>query len=175
MQEKALQLDLTDPKDRDTFLQYKKKYFNNFALASPEIIQNSFKMREDAKALYQGKPQKYNTFIINTEYDSPSALAEGAPTYTFKDPHLRKLMQEDALRFNKQQKENKLYNVVGDVGTIFGNYSVNKMHDDGSGRYVDKWDFAMDKLLPTKKSVYIGDTIYANPKISGKPSIIVKN
>ena len=35
------------------------------------------------------------------------------------------------------------------------------MHDDGSGRYLEKWDF-MGVDIPGSKGIYIGDTIPTN-------------
>jgi hypothetical protein len=47
---------------------------------------------------------------------------------------------------------------VGDATTTFNNYTINTMNNDGSGRWVDKWDFPID----LGKTIIIGDTIPAS-------------
>jgi hypothetical protein len=125
--------------------------------------------RLDANSLWANKPQRWNTWMENPDYQSPTAKAAGAKTYTYRDPKLRKRQQQLALVYSRQQRNNGLYPVKNDVVNTFNNYSINRMHDDGSGRYLEKWDF-MGVDIPGGKGIYIGDTIPAN--VGGRNTFI---
>lgn len=81
------------------------------------------------------------------------------PTYTYADPELRKQMQHEAATYGKRHGVG-LHAVQGDPTTTFNRYSINTMHDDGSGRFLDEWNFA-GADLPGSNAVIIGDTIPA--------------
>lgn len=152
-----VELDLTNPQQRKRGEELKRQYFTNFRNSSIDHIQQSARSRYDANSLYAGIPQKFNTWMVNPDYESPSAKAAGVPTYTYRDPKLRK-MQQDVARRHGMSRGVGAHVVQGDATTTFNNYTVNRMNKDGSGRYVDKWDF----LGPNVGNlVFIGDTIPA--------------
>ena len=155
-----VELDLKDPAQRKRALELRKQ-FSNFSSNDLNYIQQGMRARLDANSLWANQPQRWNTWIENPDYQSATARAAGAKTYTYKDPVLRKRQQQLALQYSKQQSANGVYSVKNDVLNTFNNYSINRMHDDGSGRYLEKWDF-MGVDIPGGKGVYIGDTIPAN-------------
>jgi len=105
----------------------------------------------------------------NPDYQSETAKAAGAKTYTYRDPELRRRQQQLALQYSRQQSANGVYPVKNDVLNTFNNYTINRMHNDGSGRYLEKWDF-LGVDAPGGKGVYIGDTIPAN--VGGRGTFI---
>ena len=155
-----VELDLNDPKQRARAAELRKN-FTNFGSNDLDYIQQGMRARLDANSLWANKPQKWNTWMENPDYQSPTAKAAGAKTYTYRDPELRKRQQQLALQYSRQQTSNGLYSVKNDVLNTFNNYSINRMHDDGSGRYLEKWDF-MGVDIPGSKGIYIGDTIPTN-------------
>ena len=165
-----VELDLNDPKQRARAAELRKN-FANFGSNDLDYIQQGMRARLDANSLWANKPQRWDTWMENPDYQSPTAKAAGAKTYTYRDPKLRKRQQQLALAYSKQQKSNGVYPVKNDVLNTFNNYSINRMHDDGSGRYLEKWDF-MGVDIPGSKGVYIGDTIPTN--VGGRNTFVTK-
>lgn len=149
-------LDLNDPQQRKRALELSKQ-FTNFHNSNLEQMQLSMRHRLDANNLYLGRKQQFGSWIVNPDYESPSAKAIGVPTYTYADPKLRRQQQAIARQHGINNGEG-LHSVQGDVTSVFNNYSVNRMHPDGSGRYVEKWDFIGPDL---GTPIIIGDTIPA--------------
>ncbi len=147
-------LNLKNPEERKRATELSKQ-FTNFSNSNLEQMQQSMRHRLDANNLYLGREQQFGSWIINPDYESPSATAKGIPTYTYSDPRLRKQQQNLARRHGMDQGEG-LHSVQGDITSVFNNYSVNRMHPDGSGRYVEKWDFIGPNL---GRPIIIGDTI----------------
>ena len=164
-------LDLNDAKQKQRAIELKNKYFNNFNSRDLNYIQQGMRARLDANSLWANQPQRWNTWIENPDYQSPTALSAGAKTYTYRDPELRKKQQQLALQYSRSQSENGIYPVKNDILNTFNNYTINRMNDDGSGRYLEKWDF-MGVDIPGSKGIYIGDTIPAN--VGGKGTFIQK-
>ncbi len=131
-------------------------------------LQNSARARYDLNALYQGKPQIFYTFMINPDYKSVSA--GDSPTYIYRNPILRKQLQSEARSYGKKHGIG-IHNVVGDPLTTFNNYTINTMHEDGSGRVIDIWDFSGDMFNPFKRKVVIGDTIPPTAPLKNNISI----
>ena len=163
-------LDLNDPVQRKR-AQELRKNFTNFDSNDLNYIQQSMRARLDANSLWANQSQRWNTWIENPDYQSPTAKAVGAKTYTYRDPELRKKQQQLALQYSRSQSKNGIYPVKNDILNTFNNYTINRMNDDGSGRYLEKWDF-MGVDIPGSKGIYIGDTIPAN--IGGKGTFIQK-
>ena len=59
---------------------------------------------------------------------------------------------------SQQQNEEELKCSCPHATTTFNNYTINTMNNDGSGRWVDKWDFPID----LGRTIIIGDTIPAS-------------
>lgn len=165
-----VRLDLKDPKQRARAVELSKN-FTNFGSNDLDYMQQSMRARLDANSLWANQSQRWNTWMENPDYQSPTAKAAGAKTYTYRDPELRKRQQQLALQYSRQQTSNGLYPVKNDVLNTFNNYSINRMHNDGSGRYLEKWDF-MGVDIPGSNGIYIGDTIPAN--VGGRNTFVTK-
>lgn len=126
-------------------------------------LQNSARARYDLNSMYVGKPQIFNTWMVNPDYQSPTAADLGVPTYTYRNPQLRKQAQNMAYTWGKDHGKG-MWHVVGDPLWTYNVYTVNTMHDDRSGRYVDKWDFMGDERYPWKHDIIVGDTIPATAR-----------
>lgn len=82
--------------------------------------------------------------MVNPDYENPNAKAAGVPTYTYRDPELRRKQLNIAIQHGRRRGpgfHNK--NLTGDATTTFNHYTVVR-RKDGSGRYEDKWDFPID-------------------------------
>ena len=159
--DKIIDLDLNDPKQLKEAESY-RQYFDNFKYSSIQDIQQSARLREDLNRLYSGIQQKYNSFMINPDYSSITAKSKGQPTYIFTDPKLRKQYQQAGLAFNKSH-DLGVHPTNDNQKNVFNRFSTVKMHPDGSGRYLEEWDF-----VGVGNPVYVGDTIPANVG-KGKP------
>ena len=151
-----IDLDLNDPEQLKE-AQKHREAFDNFKYSNIKQIQLAARLREDANRLYTGMPQKYNSFMINPDYESVTAKSVGAPTYTFTDPEIRKQYQRAGLAFNKKQSIG-VHPTDDNQKSVFNRFSTVKSHDDGSGKYLEQWDL----LGVPGNDVYIGDTIPAN-------------
>lgn len=154
--DEIIDLDLNDPKQLKKAESY-RNYFDNFKYSNIKQIQQSARLREDLNRLYAGMPQKYNSFIVNPDYKSATAKSKGAPTYTFADPEIRKQYQRAGLAFNKTHNIG-VHSTSDNQKSIFNRFSTVKSNSDGSGKYLEKWDF----LGVPGNNVYIGDTIPSN-------------
>lgn len=165
--DEIIDLDLNDPEQLEKAQSYKDK-FDNFKYSDIKYIQQSARLREDLNRLYAGMPQKYNSFIINPDYESATAKSKGVPTYTFADPELRKQYQKAGLTFNKTH-DIGVYSTSDNQKSVFNRFSTVKSNQDGSGKYLEEWDFLG---IPGANKVYIGDTIPSNV---GKGQAFIEN
>ena len=124
---------------------------------SLEYLQQSARARYDLNALYSGRPQIFGTFIVNPDYKDSEAEKAAVPTYTYKNPALRRDLQIQAGRFGRKHGVGA-HLVQGDPTTTFGNYTVKTTGEDGSGTWRDVWDFMGDPVIP-HELVIIADTI----------------
>lgn len=162
-------LDLKNPEQRKKAIELQKK-LSNFKNSSIEATQQSIRSRIDLRDLYSGRSQTYNTFMENPDYKDPVAVAHGVPTYTFRDPALRRRQQQEALTYNKTKGKSGWNSVWGDVTSAFNRYSIAKDGDDGHGRFREDWDLV--GYAPNR--IFVADTIPANigvlpQTIIGKP------
>lgn len=173
-----VELDLSDPEQRKRGQELANKYFTNFSNTSLDGIQASMRARLDLNDLYIGREQKYGTWMVNPDYESPTAKAAGVPTITYRDPKLRAAQQRAAANYGQNHGVG-VHKVQGDELTTFGStYTINTMNPDGSGRYMDEWDFALDnfntplgRLEIPHNRVIVGDTIYSNSGNGGRTYI----
>lgn len=128
-------------------------------------MQQSMRARKDLTDLYAGREQTYNTFMINPDYASPNAIAAGVPTYTFRDPKMRKAWQREAANYVSRPEIPVGSNpVTGDSYALFNRHTVVK-DENGGGRMADLWDFPLD--LPGSNAVWIADTVPSNGSPTG--------
>ena len=165
--DEIIDLDLNDPEQLKKAQSYRDK-FDNFKHFNIKQIQQSARLREDLNRLYAGMPQKYNSFIINPDYESATAKSKGVPTYTFADPELRKQYQRAGLAFNKTH-DIGVHSTSDNQKSVFNRFSTVKSNQDGSGKYLEEWDFLG---IPGANKVYVGDTIPSN---IGKGQSFVEN
>lgn len=164
-----MDLDLKNPQEREKAQQIRNKWFTNLESNNLEEIQMRFKHRLDANQLWAGKPQKYNSWIVNPDFENPKAKKLGVPTYTYADPVLRKRMQQQAEAYYNadSKRKGKSFTVWGDVSNTFNNYNLN---DNKNGRYYqDIWDFV--NIDGPGGKIIISDTI---PDTGYKGSTIIR-
>lgn len=131
-------------------------------------MQKSMRSRKDLLDLYAGKPQTYNTFMINPDYQSPTAKEAGVPTYTYRDPEMRRAWQKETANYMANDSVTPgNHIVVGDTFNELNNHTIHK-NPDGSGHVGDVWDFKQTvggvtvfPDLPNSNKVIVGDTIPA--------------
>lgn len=155
-----IDLDLNDPEQLKQANEHRNA-FDNFLFSDIKDIQLSARLRDDLNRLYTGRPQKYNSFMVNPDFELGEAKALGVPTYTFSDPKLRKQYQQSAYNFNKSQQIGKS-RASDNQKDVFNRFTITKSNDDNSGYYREKWDL----LNYPGKDIYVADTIPSN--IGGK-------
>ena len=153
-----MDLDLNDPEQYKEAMKH-RSYFDNFKNSDIRQIQASARLREDANRLYTGMPQKYNSFMVNPDFELPEAKALGVPTYTFTDPKLRAQYQSAGRSYNLAHGAGH-HQVSDNQGTLFNRFTTTSNGNDGSGYYREKWDL----LGVPGENIYIADTIPANAR-----------
>lgn len=87
--DEVLDLDLDSEEGIRRFNELKSN-FTNLPTNDPKLLQQMFRHRYDEMRLYDGYPQKYNSWIRNPQYKS--ATAGSSPTYIHSNPEYRKRM-----------------------------------------------------------------------------------
>ncbi len=167
-----VQLDLDTPEGMARARELRPIFDNNFKNQNISLryLQQSARARYDLNNLYLKRPQIFFTYMVNPDYKSPSA-ENGQPTYTYRDPSLRRYQQSLARTYGLKNGVG-VHNVVGDATTTYNTYAINTMHPDGSGRWGDIWDFELDDVYPRGTPVIVGDTVPSTAPI--QPAVYIR-
>lgn len=150
LMEQLVQLDLSSPeglaKWKEMTTGARNKGMVRVEGGNPINNQWELRARLDAMDMYQGRPQRWNTFVEQSDPARRSGMAtrEGKPTFIIKDEAQRKRLMGELHRYWLNNKDKV---VVGEDGvkrlpvmTYLGNGSL-MPQSDGSVRYVDNWDY----------------------------------
>jgi len=130
---------------------------------NPQENQFIMRARLDQMNMYSGRPQQWDTYEINPDYESPTAKGRGSSTYRIKDPKMRELINGQMANYflqhakeGKWTKDGSAY-VLPNMGYM-GNQSL--IADDEKGtnlRYGDWWDYEID--APQARRFYTADRL----------------
>lgn len=136
---------------------------------NPLNQQWEMRARLDQMNMYANRPQQWDTYEINSTYNSPTAQARGASTYRIKDPKQRERIHGEMVNyFLNHSKEGHWSNdgksyILPHMGYM-GNQSL--VADDEKGtnlRYGDWWDYTVND--PYAMRFYTGDRLTEEGKV----------
>lgn len=130
---------------------------------NPREDQFIMRARLDQMNMYSGRPQQWDTYEINPDYESPTAKARGSSTYRIKDPEMRAMINGQMANYfikhaneGHSSQDGKFW-ILPNMGYM-GNQSL--IADDKNGtnlRYGDWWDYTID--APQASRFYTGDLL----------------
>ena len=163
--EQMANLDLNTTEGRATWAKMVKEAPQGMVYLhiNPQESQFLMRARLDQMNMYSGRPQQWDTYEINPDFESPTAKARGSSTYRIKDQNMRNLINgQMANYFLQHAKEGKWSEdgkawILPNMGYM-GNQTL--IADDEKGtnlRYGDWWDYAID--APQARRFYTADRL----------------
>lgn len=170
--EEYANMDLNDPSNIEKINNRPKGMIR--VSASPND-QFEVRARLDAMDHYANRKQKYNTWEVNPDFSSPTALSRGQATYRIADPQQRERLYAEMTNWFLRNKNKGHWSEDGKAWIVpsmgfMGNHAL--VADDQNGlnlRYGDYWDYAVNS--PGGTYMYMGDRLVPRgtyPKYNSK-------
>lgn len=163
--ERMAALDLSTPEGMAEWRNLSRNAPNGTVRIIGDPLNNQFEIRArlDQMNMYAGRPQQWDTYEINPDYESPTAKARGASTYRIKDSKQRERINSEMANYFLSHSKEGYWNddhtayILPNMGYM-GNQSLVADDENGTNlRYGDWWDYTVNN--PYGKRFYTGDRL----------------